>query len=186
MIATGIVILLWLGFYLWYFLSYNHLVALKNTVAQAWAHVDVELQRRYDLIGNLVQVVKGYAKHEADTLLQTVQARAPAAAGHPASVSEATRNTQRDAALLGNIMVLVEQYPQLKADRQFRTLQQELIATENRIATRRNAYNECVSRYEIFRHSFPSMIIAWAGHFVQQAFFDAQEESSRAIRVMLS
>ncbi len=177
---------LWLGVYLWYFLTYNHLVALRNTVSQAWAHVDVELQRRFDLIGNLVNVVQGYASHEADTLVKTVQARQQASNASANSVASAHQQSEQDQALLGNIMALVEQYPQLKADQQFHTLQQALIETENRIATRRSAYNECVSRYEIYRHSFPSLILAWAGHFMARDFFDAEAESANAIRVLLS
>ena len=93
MIATGIALILWLGFYLWYFLTFNHLVAVRNAVAQTWAHVDVELQRRYDLIGNLVDVVKAYARHEGDTLLQTVRARSD----NTISVHDANLATQRDA-----------------------------------------------------------------------------------------
>lgn len=188
MIATGICIVLWLAFYLWYYLSYNHLIALKNTVTQAWAHVDVELQRRFDLIGNLVQVVKGYARHEADTLLQTVQARNAAAASATGvdPATSANRHNQQDAALLGQVMLLVERYPDLKADQQFKTLQQQLVDTENRIANRRSAYNECVSRYEIYRHTFPALLVAWAGHFDTRVFFDADEASAQAIKVVLT
>lgn len=186
MIATGIAVILWFGFYVWYFLSYNHLVALRNTVSQAWAHVDVELQRRFDLIGNLVQVVKGYAAHEADTLLQTVRTRQQHTNAGQQDVNLAQQHNQQDAQLLGNIMLLVEQYPNLKADQQFITLQQALVETENRIANRRSAYNECVSRYEIYRHSIPALVIAWAGHFDRREFFDAQEQTAQAIKVVLS
>lgn len=181
MIFTGIALILWFGFYLWYFLAFNHLVALRNTVAQTWAHVDVELQRRYDLIGNLVNVVKAYTRHEGDTLLATVQARAGGINVHDANLA-----TRQDSALLANILLLVERYPELKADQHFQSLQQELIATENRIATRRNAYNECVSRYETGRSQFPALVIAWAGHFAAAEFFDAQDETAHAVQVMLS
>lgn len=182
MIATGIALILWLGFYLWYFLTFNHLVAVRNAVAQTWAHVDVELQRRYDLIGNLVDVVKAYARHEGDTLLQTVRARSD----NTISVHDANLATQRDKTLLANVLMLVERYPELKADTQFRNLQHALIDTENRIATRRNAYNECVSRYETDRTQFPALIIAWAGQFGALEFFDAQDETAHAVKVMLS
>lgn len=183
MIATGISVILWLGFYLWYFVTFNHLVALRNTVAQTWAHVEVELQRRYDLISNLVNVVKAYARHESDTLLATMRARAST---RGIDVHDANLATPEDSALLTNILLLVERYPDLKADTQFITLQTELIETENRIATRRNAYNECVSRYEIARTQFPAMVIAWAGHFGAAEFFDAQDETAHAVQVMLS
>ncbi|MEZ5509788.1 MAG: LemA family protein [Gammaproteobacteria bacterium] len=183
MIATGISVILWLGFYLWYFLAFNHLVALRNTVAQTWAHVDVELQRRYDLIGNLVNVVRAYARHEGDTLLETARARRGSGG---INVHDANLATAQDSALLGKLLVLVERYPDLKADSQFQTLQQALIETENRIATRRNAYNECVNRYETGRNQFPAMVIAWAGHFGAAEFFDAQDETAHAVQVMLS
>jgi LemA protein len=183
MIATGIAVIAWLGFYLWYLLTFNHLVAIRNTVNQAWAHVDVELQRRYDLIGNLVDVVKAYARHEGETLLQTTRARST---NTSINVHDANQSTPRDAALFSNILLLVESYPDLKANEQFRTLQKALIDTEDRIATRRNAYNECVSRYEIYRTTVPSLLIAWAGQFNPVEFFDAQDETAQAVRVMLS
>lgn len=182
MISTVLALILWLGFYLWYFLTFNHLIAMRNAVTQSWAQVDVELQRRYDLIANLVDVTKTYARHESDTLLQTVRARS----GHSLSVQDANQATRHDSALLGNLLMLIEHYPELKADHQFQTLQQALIETENRIATRRNAYNECVSRYETDRNQFPAMIIAWAGHFGPQVFFDAQDETAQAVKVMLT
>lgn len=187
MIATGIVIVLWLSFYLWYYFSYNHLIALKNTVTQSWSHIDVELQRRFDLIGNLIQVVKGYAQHEANTLIKTVHARRRQ--NTPSStdpVQNGNLQNHQDAALLGNLMILIERYPDLKADQQFQGLQHELVDTENRIAQRRSAYNECVSRYQIYRQSFPNLLIAWAGHFDARAFFDADEEAAHAIKVVLS
>ena len=191
MIATGIAVIAWLGFYLWYLLTFNHLVAIRNTVVQAWAHVDVELQRRYDLIGNLVDVVKAYARHEGETLLQTTRARSANTGNGTGSnttinVHDANQSTPRDAALIGSIMAVVERYPDLKANEQFQTLQKALIDTEDRIAIRRNAYNECVSRYEIYRTTVPSVLIAWAGQFNPVEFFDAQDETAQAVRVMLS
>lgn len=186
LLATTLVGIAWLGFFLWYFLTYNHLVATHKTVAQSWAHVDVELQRRFDLIGNLVEVVKGYARHEADVLEATTRARTTATDRGYATAQDANRSSSDDRALLINVMALVEQYPQLKADQQFRSLQQALIDTENRIALRRSAYNECVSRYEIYRTTIPSMIVAWAGHFAAQTFFDAQDDTAHAIEVKLS
>lgn len=182
MIFTAVSVLAWLGFYLWYLLAYNHLVALNKTCGQAWAHVDVELQRRHDLIGNLVTVVKAYARHEETVLLQTVRARQ---AG-PLSVAEANQAGHDDARHLSGLFALVEQYPQLKADTQFTQLQQALIDTENRIAERRSAYNQCVNRYETLRTTIPTMVVAWAGRFRAQGFFDAQDETAAVVRVNLA
>ncbi|CBL44367.1 Uncharacterized conserved protein, LemA [gamma proteobacterium HdN1] len=182
MIFTAVSLLAWLGFYLWYLLAYNQLVALLKTCEQAWAHVEVELQRRHDLIGNLVNVVKAYAQHEATVLQQTTRARS---AG-PMSVVEANRAGHEDAQRLSGLLALVERYPQLKADTQFTQLQQSLIDTENRIAERRSAYNQCVNRYEILRTTIPSLLVAWAGRFAMQGFFDAQDETAAAVRVNLS
>lgn len=186
MIATTVVGVCWGGFLLWYLLTYNHLIAVQKTVPQTWAHVDVELQRRYDLIRNLVEVVKAYAKHEADVLLATTQARAATPDHGYGNAKAANHATHSDTALLGKVMLLVEQYPQLKADQQFLSLQKELVETENRIAKRRNAYNECVSRYEIFRTTFPALIVAWAGHFGEHIFFESQDEALQAVQVKLS
>src|SRR5690606_19070622 len=147
-----------------------------------WAQVDVELQRRYDLIANLVGVTKAYARHEGEALLETVGARG----GHSLSVDDANQATRPDGALLQRLLVRIEQYPELKAEQQVRNLQQALIETENRIATRRNAYNECVSRYETDRHQVPAALVAWAGRFGPQPFFDAQDETAQAVKVMLS
>lgn len=194
MVMTLVAVVCWLGFYLWYFLAYNHLVAVGKSVTQAWSQVDVELQRRHDLIGNLVVVVKAYARHEGETLLQTTQARAaattagaPAAGSGPRNLDVATANQSghADAVMITQLLAIVEKYPTLKADTQFTTLQQALIDTENRIALRRNAYNECVSRYEISRTSFPALLVAWAGYFGAQSFFDAQDETAQAVRVNL-
>lgn len=181
MILTGLSVLAWIVFYVWYLLTYNQLVANSKTCIQAWAHVDVELQRRHDLIGNLVNVVKTYAQHEASALQQTTQARSVVS-----SVNEATRTSTEDARRLTSLLALVEHYPQLKADAQFTQLQQALIETENRIADRRSNYNQCVNRYETLRTTLPSMLIAWAGHFVPQAFFNSQNESAAAVSVKLS
>lgn len=195
MILTALSVLAWIGFYVWYLLTYNQLVATVKTCTQAWAHVDVELQRRHDLIGNLVNIVKAYAQHEASVLLQTTQVRGGIAlTGAPginsrnvvANVEEATRASHEDARRLTGLLALVEQYPSLKADAQFTQLQQALVDTENRIAERRSNYNQCVNRFETLRTTIPSLLIAWAGRFGPQAFFDAQDETAAAVQVKLT
>lgn len=183
MILTGLSVLAWISFYVWYVLTYNQLVATLKTCTQAWAHVDVELQRRHDLIGNLVNIVKAYARHEESVLLHTTQARSGI---DVTGVEEANRIHHDDTQRLTGLLVLVEQYPQLKADTQFTQLQQSLVDTENRIAERRSNYNHCVNRYETLRTTIPSVLLAWAGHFAPQTFFDAQNETAAAVRVNLS
>ena len=179
MIFTALSVLAWIGFHVWYLLTYNQLVATRKACTQAWAHVDVELQRRYDLIGNLVNVVKAYARHEENVFLHTTRARS-------GTVEDANRLGHDDARRLTGLLALVEQYPQLKADTQFTRLQEALVDTENRIAERRSQYNHCVNRYETLRTTLPSLLLAWAGRFAPETFFDAQDETAAAVRVNLS
>lgn len=178
---TALVILIWLTFLLWYWLTFNSLVARHKATLQSWAHVEVELQRRHDLITNLVEVVKGYATHEKELFTKVARLR-----GTAASAQEANDVAPKEAALLRQIMITVENYPDVKADKQFLTLQSELADTENRIADRRSAYNSCVSYYEIGRTTFPAFIVAWAGSFQSKVFFDAPQEAEAPVQVRLS
>ena len=127
---------------LWYLLTFNALVKARNAVDQAWSHIEVELKRRFDLIQNLVEVVKGYARHESDTFKQVAALRTQ---GRPFGDAAAANSVQPELTrTIGQIMVLAENYPQLRADKSFLNLQQELAETENRIAERRHAYNQTV------------------------------------------
>ena len=183
MYLTTLAVLFWISFYVWYWRSYNSLIAFRNAVSQSWSHIEVELQRRFDLITNLVEVVKGYAAHESETLEKTIKARVRSV---DLSVDEACQRSFGDAKVLGEIMAVVEQYPDLKADKQFLELQQALVETEDRIAERRSAYNSCVNRYKIYKETFPQLIVAWAGAFGEVLFFDAEEEATKAVKVVLS
>jgi LemA protein len=158
---------------LWYVLTYNALVNARNAVDQAWSHIEVELKRRFDLIQNLVEVAKGYAKFESDTFQKVVELR-----GQPRSFADAQSANATQPSLthaVGQIMVLAESYPQLRADQNFLNLQKELAETENRIAERRHSYNQSVNVYANLLQSFPSNLAARIQGMPDRAFFDAPD-----------
>ena len=168
---------------LWYVLTYNSLVAARNAVDQAWSHIEVELTRRFDLIANLVEIAKGYAKHERDTFTQVAALRGKAHLfGDAAAANQVQPELTRT---IGQIMVLAENYPQLRADQSFLNLQRELSETENRIAERRHAYNQSVNAYANVIKAFPSNIVAETHQFAERAFFDAPDEQAPAPKVVL-
>ncbi len=159
---------------LWYLLTFNALVKARNAVDQAWSHIEVELTRRFDLIQNLVEVVKGYARHESDTFKQVAALRTkPQLFGDAASANNVQPELTRT---IGHIMILAENYPQLRADQSFLNLQKELAETENRIAERRHAYNQTVNAYLNLCESIPSNVVADIQSMPPKAFFDAPDE----------
>jgi LemA protein len=154
---------------LWAIGAYNGLVELRNRVKNAFAQIDVQLQRRYDLIPNLVETAKGYMKHERETLELVIAARnqaqgsAQRAHGNPADASAIRELAGAEAALGGALtrfFALAEAYPDLKANQNMLQIQEELSSTENRISFARQAYNDAVMGYNIRRESFPASIIA--------------------------
>ena len=151
----------------------NEMVRLNTAVQAQWSDVDVVLQRRSDLIPNLVETVKGYAKHEVTVFEAIANARAALyAARTPADRIAA--NSQLDGAL-GRLLVIVENYPNLKANENFLRLQDELAGTENRIAVERRKYNETLQAYNTFIQLFPNNIFAgWAGFRPNDAYFQAR------------
>ena len=158
---------------LWYLLTFNALVKARNAVDQAWSHIEVELKRRFDLIQNLVEVVKGYARHESDTFRQVAALRTQ---GRPFGDAAAANSVQPELTrTIGQIMALVENYPQLRADKSFLNLQQELAETENRIAERRHAYNQTVNAYRNLCQSIPSNVVADLQEMPPRSFFDAPD-----------
>lgn len=163
----------------------NTLVQKDQAVKAAWSQVDVVLQRRADLIPNLVETVKGYAKQEQIVFGEVAQARsALLAAGTPQQKIAA--NQQLDGAL-GRLLAIVESYPQLKSNENFLRLQDELAGTENRIAVERRRYNETLQDYNTYIQQFPNNIFArWAGFKPNEAYFAATEESRQVPKVDFS
>jgi LemA protein len=157
----------------WYLLTFNSLVKARNAVDQAWSHIEVELKRRLDLINNLVEVAKGYAKHERETFTQVAALRTQS---RPFSDAAAANNAEPDLTrAIGHIMVLAENYPQLRADQSFLNLQKELTETENRIAERRHAYNQTVNMYLNQLHTVPSSVVANVQDMPERSYFDAPD-----------
>jgi LemA protein len=171
--AVGILILIALPI-AWY----NKLVRLRHLISESWGNVDVQLRRRYDLIPNLVNVVKGYAQHERDTLQMVIDARNCAEANHGAVGSQA-RDEQRFVSATRQLLAVAEAYPQLKASQNFLALQQELVNTEDRIAAARRFYNANVRDYNIARSTFPTMLVAGMGDFPPADFFEVEEITIR-------
>jgi LemA protein len=170
---------------LWYLLTFNSLVQARNAVDQAWSHNEVELKRRLDLIQNLVEVAKGYARHERETFMQVAALRAQE---RPFGNAEAANSAEPDLTrAIGQIMVLAENYPQLRADQSFLNLQKELTETENRIAERRHSYNQTVNIYLNQLHSVPSNVVANVQDLPARSFFDMPDaEAEKAPTVKLS
>lgn len=175
-------ILLFLGLY--YFSLYNSLVAARNATSQSWSNVEVELKRRFDLLGNLLQVVKGYAQHERTTL-EAIVAKRASQQGF-SDVQDGNKGQKEMTVALGQVMVLAEAYPSLKADTQFQNLQQELSNTENRIAERRSAYNQTVNLYLNLLETFPSNLVADFHSFQRKEYFDAPDEATELPKVSLT
>jgi LemA protein len=153
--------------------NYNQLVGLRNHIRNAWGYIDTELQRRYDLIPNLVATVKGYAAHESEVLERVTALRNQCAANHGPIQNQALDEGQLVAALQ-RLFVVVEQYPQLKADAHFRELQQELINTEDRIQAARRFFNGNVRDYQIKCQSFPSNLVAAMFGFQEEHYFEVK------------
>ncbi len=162
--------------------TYNTLVALRNHIGESWADVDTELKRRYELIPNLVETVKGYAKHERETLERVVELRNQCAADHGSVVHQAGTEKQLVAGVQ-RLLAVAESYPELKADRNFLQLQQELVNTEDRIQAARRFYNGNVRDYRNKCESFPSNLIAGLFHFEAHDFFDVDPAVREAPQV---
>ena len=162
-------------------LLYNRLVTLRNRVENAWAQVDVQLRRRYDLIPNLVETVKGYAAHERETFEAVTNARARAQAAQGPAEQSAAEGILGQA--LGRLLAVAEDYPELQADENFRQLQDELAQTENRIAVSRQVYNDTVLTYNTTIQTVPGLLIAGPFGFGRKEFFELEGEAREAPRV---
>jgi LemA protein len=168
-------------FGLWFMAAYNGLVGGRNKVKESWAQIDVQLKRRYDLIPNLLETVKGYVKHEKDLLETIAKARSGLIGGSPAQSAAA------DATLSGGLRQLwavSENYPELKANENFNKLHDELVSTENKIAFSRQGYNEMVLRYNDKTMMIPSNIVAGMFNFKPEQFFEVEApEERKAVKV---
>jgi LemA protein len=154
--------------------SYNRFVSQKNAIRDAWANIDTELRRRYDLIPNLVETVKGYASHEREVFENVTKARAMATAATGSPAEQAAAEGPFVAALR-QLFAVAENYPDLKANQNFLALQQELSNTEDRLQTSRRFYNANVRDYNRRVQSFPSNVIANMFHFAPEQFFEVDE-----------
>jgi LemA protein len=162
-------------------LLYNRLVTFRNRVENAWAQVDVQLRRRYDLIPNLVETVKGYAAHERETFEAVTNARARAQAAQGPADQGAAEGILGQA--LGRLFAVAEAYPELQADENFRQLQDELAQTENRIAVSRQVYNDTVLTYNNAIQTVPGVLFAGPFGFARKEFFELEGEAREAPRV---
>lgn len=178
MYATIAALLFCASLCLWYWLDYNALVAARNAVDQAWSNIEVELKRRFDLISNLVETAKGYARHESETFRKVAELRRRDRPFADAAAANAAQHQMSQ--VIAEVMILAENYPQLRADQSFLKLQGELTETENRIAARRHAYNQTVNLYQNACQSIPSNVVAWVHEFRPRDFFDAPDELAAA------
>jgi LemA protein len=161
---------------------YNGLVKLRYQCRESWADVDTELKRRYDLIPNLVEIVKGYAKHEREVLEDVARLRSSALASSGSPASQAADENKLIQALR-QLLVVVERYPDLKADEHFLELQGELANTEDRIQAARRFYNANVRDYNVRVEQFPSNLIAGAFSFKPEEFFEIERVEAAAPQV---
>ena len=157
---------------------YNGLVRLRNRIEGAWAQIDVQLRRRYDLVPNLVETVKGYASHERETLEAVTRARNMALSAE--GVQDQAKAENMLSGTLKSLFAVSEAYPDLKANQNFLQLQEELTATEGRIAYARQFFNDVVNKYNTKIQSFPAVIIARRMGFVEREYFEADEAARTA------
>ena len=185
-LAIALIFILWAGG------VYNALVRLRNFYENAWAQIDVQLERRYDLIPALVETVKGIMKHERETLDAVIQARNSAVAakaqtsaniGDPDSMGALIAAEAGLQGALGNLFALSESYPDLKANQNMLQLQEELTSTENKIAFARQAFNDSVTTYNNKRETFPSNIIAGVFGFKDKSLYEVSEEKKEKVAV---
>jgi len=188
LVILGILLAVVVVLALWIVGIYNTLVALRNRFKNAFAQIDVQLKRRYDLIPNLVEVAKGYLKHESSTLEAVIKARniafaaSQSAAANPADGNAVKGLLSAEAGLggaLSRLMVVAEQYPDLKANQNMKQLTEELTSTENKVSFARQAYNDSVMVYNTARETFPSVIFAGMFGFLPAELFKIEDPSER-------
>ena len=184
LIALGLLVVV----VVWAVGIYNRLVQLKNRYQNAFAQIEVQLKRRYDLIPNLVETAKGYMQHERETLEEVVPARTPALSGlqraagdpgNPAAMSELAGAEGALSGAMGRLFALAESYPDLKANQNMMQLSEELTSTENKVAFSRQAFNDSVTAYNSYRQSFPAVALAGTfGHAEDASLLEFEDREA--------
>lgn len=182
MITAIVIVVIVVLLVLWGVSIYNGLIKLRNLVQEAWRQIDVELTRRHDLIGNLVETVKGYAAHERGTLEDVMKARSAAMAGGQSPAQQAQSEGMLSQAL-GRLIAVAEAYPDLKANQNFLALQTELTSTEDRIASARRYYNANVRELNTKVETIPSNIIAGLAQVKREEYFEAEGAERDPVKV---
>ncbi len=189
--VVGVIILIALGVVGWVFGTYNKLVSYDENVKQAWGEVQTQYQRRYDLIPNLVETVKGYAKHESEVFENVAAARSsvgkltitPEVLNNPQAFQRFQQAQDALSGALTHLLAVSENYPNLKADQNFLALQSQLEGTENRIAVARERFNLAAQGYNVLVRRIPSSIIASFSGFHERSYFQAEQAASSAPKV---
>jgi LemA protein len=185
MAATGLLLIILLGIVgiviLWIILTYNRLIVLRNRIQNAWSQIDVQLRRRYDLIPNLVETVKGYAAHEKTVFEEVTKARAAMASAQTVQEQGEAQNMITSA--LKSLFAVAEAYPDLKANQNFLMLQEELSGTESKIAYARQFYNDSVMSFNNLIQTFPANIIAGMFGFTAHDYFPMEETAREPVKV---
>lgn len=176
-VAVGIGIL----FLLWVVFLYNRMVVLRNRIENAWSQIDVQLRRRYDLIPNLVETVKGYAAHEKGVFEEVTKARAAMTQAHGVAEQGQAQNMISDA--LKSLFAVAEAYPELKANQNFMMLQEEISGTESKIAYARQFYNDTVMAYNTLIQSFPANTLAGMFGFAERDYFPMEIAAREPVKV---
>lgn len=176
--VIGIVVLLTVG---WFISVYNTLVKLRNRVQNSWAQIDVQLKRRFDLVPNLVETVKGYAAHEKDVLEKVTQARSMVQSAQSLEQRQQAENMLTDT--LRSLFAVAEAYPQLQANQNFMELQRELSDLEAKIAFARQFFNDTTMNYNTEIQSFPNNILAGMFNFQAMPYFQVDEVQRQAVKV---
>lgn len=166
---------------LYFIFTYNKLVVLRNRIENSWAQIDVQLRRRYDLIPNLVETVKGYATHEREVFEKVTEARAKAIAAGSVGQQAQAENMLTQA--LRSLFAVAEAYPALRASENFLKLQEDLEATESKIAFSRQFYNDTVLQYDNMREAFPTNLVARFAGFGGREYFEAEGTSREPVKV---
>jgi LemA protein len=181
LIACAIIVIILFSLYSFFKGTYNTFVTLDETVKASWAQVENQLQRRYDLIPNLVETVKGYAKQERDVFIEVTKARSQV--GGAGNIPDKIKANNALSGALSRLLVVVERYPDLKSNQNFMKLQDELAGTENRLSVERRRYNESVKNYNVKIRSFPANILAGMYGFSKATFFEVPAEAKATPKV---